>query len=318
MNRDLYEILGLQSNASLDEIKKSYRKLSMKYHPDKNQGNEEATKKFQDISNAYTILSDAESKSKYDMESQFSGGNIDLNDIISSLFTGMPPGMGPVSGGIPTGMPPFMGFAGSPNIRVFSSHGGNPFGMHETSQFGFPPNVVQKPSPIKTSLSISINQAYTGCNIPITINRWCQSGNDKKEENETLYVKIPQGIDENEIISIKDKGNVMNNIKGDIKVFIKIKNNSCFVREGLDLIYKQTISLKEALCGLEFDLPHLNGKTYKINNDIGSVIQPGYKKYIPNMGFIRDDVKGSLIIEFNVTFPEKISIENINNIKDIL
>ena len=316
MNNDLYHILGLKPNASLDEIKKSYRKLSMKYHPDKNQGNEEATKKFQEISNAYAILSDSENKSRYDMESQFAGGNIDLNDIISSLFSGMPPGMSSNQGGIP-GMPPFMGFPGNPNIRVFTSNGPSVFGMSDASQFGFPPN-INKPSPLNTTLKISIHQSYTGCNIPITINRWCQVNNERKDENETIYVKIPPGIDENEIITIKDKGNILNNIKGDIKVFIKINNSTTFVRDGLDLIYKQTISLKEALCGLEFDLPHLNGKIYKINNDIGSVIQPGYKKYIPKMGFLRDENKGSLIIEFNVSFPEKISKDNINKIKDIL
>ena len=106
--------------------------------------------------------------------------------------------------------------------------------------------------------------------------------------------------------------------KKDVKVFIKVTNDTPLVRSGLDLIFKKSISLKDALCGLSFDLPYINGKTYKINNDIGSIIQPGYRKVIPDMGMERDNVKGSLVIEFNVEFPEKLSIDNINKLKDLL
>jgi DnaJ-class molecular chaperone len=99
---------------------------------------------------------------------------------------------------------------------------------------------------------------------------------------------------------------------------IKIANNTSITREGLDMIFKHTILLKEALCGLSFDLPHLNGKTYKINNDLGSVIRPGYKKIIPELGFVREEGVGSLVIEFNVKFPEKLNKESIEKLKDIL
>ena len=69
------------------------------------------------------------------------------------------------------------------------------------------------------------------------------------------------------------------------------------------------------MCGLSFDLPYINGKTYKINNDIGSIIQPGYRKVIPDMGMDRENVKGSLVIEFNVEFPDKLSTVTINKLK---
>ena len=90
------------------------------------------------------------------------------------------------------------------------------------------------------------------------------------------------------------------------------------MREGLDLIFKKSITLKDSLCGLSFDLPYINGKTYKINNDVGSIIQPGYRKVIPNMGMERNNSKGSLIIEFNVEFPEKLSIETINKLEKLI
>ena len=319
MSTDYYQVLGVPENADQDVIKKAYRKLSMKYHPDKNKGDPSKEEKFKEISNAYTILSDKETKSRYDMERRFTGngsGNIDINDIFSSIFGG--------GGGIPGMFPP------GANVRVF--HGGNmpngfdPFaGIHEqgpNGMFGFHPsmnNVFNKPPPITQTVTISIQQAYTGCNIPIKIKRWCKEANAKREEEETLYIQIPKGADNNEIIVLREKGNSINaTLKSDVKVFIKVTNDTPLVRSGLDLIFKKNISLKDALCGLSFDLPYINGKTYKINNDVGSIIQPGYRKVIPDMGMERDNVKGSLVIEFNVEFPEKISIDKINKLKELL
>ena len=326
MSTDHYESLGVAENADTDTIKKAYRKLSMKYHPDKNQGNNEATEKFKEISNAYTILSDKDQKSRYDMERKFSsngGANIDINDIFSSLFGGAAgmPGMSGMPGMFPPGA----------NIRVFTSNnnqssGFDPFaGIHEqgpNGMFGFHPsmnNVFNKPPPIIEKISISINQSYTGCNLPIHIKRWCKEGNTKREESETLYITIPKGIDNNEIIILREKGNIINStLKGDVKVFIKVENTTELLREGLDLIFKKSITLKDSLCGLSFDLPYINGKTYKINNDVGSIIQPGYRKVIPNMGMERNNSTGSLIIEFNVEFPEKLSIETINKLEKLI
>ena len=320
MANDYYKILGLEPNASEAEIRKTYRKLSMKYHPDKN-NNTEATDIFHKVSNAYEVLSDKESRSKYDFERNFSNKSMNIEDILSSVF-----------GGNTTSNSSFMQTMGAtnPNIRIFTNQD-NIFD-NDNIEFmkttGFIPttgfmqqsglNMFNKPTPIVKTLNIKINQSYDGCNLPLEIYRWVKNGPIKKNERETLYIKIPKGVDNNEIIIIRDKGNINNDLRGDVKVFIKIINDTNLERDGLDLIFKQTISLKEALCGVSFDLHHLNGKTYKINNDLGSIIKPGYKKHIPKMGFIRDDSCGSLIIEFNVNFPEKISNENIKKLRDIL
>lgn len=318
MSVDYYQILGVSENADQDEIKKAYRKLSMKYHPDKNKGDHDKEEKFKEISNAYTILSDKESRSRYDMEKQFGGGGggIDINDIFSSIFGGR--------GGVPGMFPP------GANVRVFTGgnmpRGFDPFaGIHEqgpNGMFGFHPsmnNVFNKPPPITQTITINLQQAYTGCNIPLRIKRWCKEANTKREEEETLYIQIPKGADNNEIIILREKGNSINGtLKSDVKVFIKVTNDTSLVRSGLDLIFKKTISLKDALCGLSFDLPYINGKTYKINNDVGSIIQPGYRKVIPDMGMERENVKGSLVIEFSVEFPDKLSTETINNLKTLL
>ena len=142
--------------------------------------------------------------------------------------------------------------------------------------------------------------------------------NIKKTEKENIYIEIPKGIDNNEIIILKGKGNVINEYnKGDVKLFIKITNNTIFNRKGLDLYYKKKISLKESLIGFDFDLNYFNNKIFTINNN-DFIIKPGYKKIINNLGMERKNVKGNLIITFEITFPEKLSKSQIKSLKNIL
>ncbi len=137
-------------------------------------------------------------------------------------------------------------------------------------------------------------------------------------ENETLYITVPKGIDEGEIIILRDKGNISSeDCKGDVKLFIKIENNTEFKRNGLDLILEKTISVKEALCGFTFELKYITGKVYTINNSSGNIINDGYKKIIPNMGFSREQHVGNLIIVFNIKFPEKLGEETLEQLKKI-
>jgi DnaJ family protein A protein 2 len=158
-----------------------------------------------------------------------------------------------------------------------------------------------------------------GGKIPIEIERWILENGNKIHEKQTLYVDIVKGIDNNEIIVLKDQGNMVNDqCKGDVKIYIKIENDSEFQRRGLDLILEKRISLKEALCGFSFDLKYINGKVYTINNHAGNVIPPEYQKMIPNMGLTRDSHTGNLIIIFHVEFPEKMSLENIEILKNVL
>jgi DnaJ family protein A protein 2 len=162
-------------------------------------------------------------------------------------------------------------------------------------------------------------QIYTGATIPIEIERWIYENESKVFEKETIYVTIPQGIDENEIILLKDKGNVLNDsVKGDIKIFVKISNDTEYKRSGLDLMYEKTISLKEALCGFSLQFTFLNGKTYTLNNLSGNIITPEYKKLIPSMGFTRGTHQGNLILIFHVQFPDCLTEEQVLNLKNIL
>jgi DnaJ family protein A protein 2 len=162
-------------------------------------------------------------------------------------------------------------------------------------------------------------QVLSGTTIPLEIERWVIENGIKVHENETIYVTIPQGIDENEMIILRDKGNTISeNVKGDVKVCIKISNETEFKRSGLDLILEKKISLKEALCGFTFELNYLNGKSYTLNNNKGNIIPPGYKKLYPGMGLTRGEHKGNMIIHFHIEFPEKLTDEQIEKISNTL
>jgi DnaJ family protein A protein 2 len=138
-------------------------------------------------------------------------------------------------------------------------------------------------------------------------------------EIETMLIDIPKGIDNNELIVLKDRGNVVNGLKGDLNLVFQIQNNTSFIRNGLDLHIQKKISLKEALCGFIIEIPHLNGKMLSMNNMTNcTVIKPNYKKIVPNLGMMKEGQTGNLVIEFLVDFPESISPEVIERLKELL
>lgn len=323
MSENYYKVLGINENASKDEIKKAYRSLSFKYHPDKNNNSQESISMTQKLNEAYETLSDEQKKNEYDMSrdprnpfsrmSSFQSNDSmpfnpnDLNNIFSHIFNnslGMH-GLNNINvNGVPQGFKIHMFRNGAPmNVNVNPNFMGN----------------LQKPSPIIKTLEISMSHVMNGAILPVEIERWIMESDNKIFEYENLYVNIPKGIDDNEIIIIRDKGNILNDeLKGDVKIFIKIKNETEYYREGLDLILNKTITFKESLCGFKFEIKHLNGKTYTLKNAPGTIITQGHKKIIPKMGLERYDHIGNLVIIWNIIYPESLSEEQINKLKDIL
>jgi DnaJ-class molecular chaperone len=256
-----YDTLGVSSDANEHEIKKAYRALSLKYHPDRNPS-AEAAEKIREINDAYETLSDAAKRKQYDNEQRFGGGGNpfamggddphDISQLFSMIFGQGFPGM--PGQGFP-GMPG-QGFPGihrmssnGPNVRVFHSSGPGFSTMgsmgHPMFGSGMPMFHMEKPQPIMLVMGTTLDQAYTGCTLPIEVERWIMIGDTKIQEEETMYVEIPPGIDDNEIIVMKEKGNVVSdNCKGDVKITIELHNNTPFKRQGLDLLLKKTISLK--------------------------------------------------------------------------
>ena len=314
MSKNHYTTLEVPETASGDEIKKAFRRLSLKYHPDKNLGKPETVELFQKISEAYEILGDPAKKQEYDMGGKTPfingpGGFNNVDELFSNIFfSQMQHPMSHMNHGNPFAamFPPGMFPPGAQNIRIF--HNGMPVNMG-----------MEKPAPIIKTVTINMSQVLNGDKIPVEVERWIVENGIKVSEMVTLYVDIFKGIDQNEVIILKDDGNVLNqHCKGDIKVFVKIENTYSFVRNGLDLILEHTITLKEALCGFTYELKHLNGRIYNINNNAGNVVTPEFKKIIPEMGLMRDQHIGNLILHFHIEFPKSLTSEQMAKLEAIL
>lgn len=309
-----YDILGVSKDANDSDIKKAFRALSLKYHPDRNPS-EDTTEKFQKIGQAYEVLSDPEKRNQYDNESNGIPFGMpfthmdsmnefqDMNNIFNMMFGGMGgPGMQGMQG---------MPGMGGPGIRIFHSGG-----MGGCPQFF---QQLQKPAPISKTVNISLKQCYDGDTIPIEIERTVINNGIKYTENASLKIPIPKGINESQTILIEGGGNSINDSKGDVKISLKIEEHPLFKRRENDLIYKKKISLKEALCGFSFELQHLNGKMLFLNNNSNrNIITPDTKKTIPNLGIEHQGKTGNLIIEFIIEFPTNLSEEQMNTIESVL
>lgn len=179
--------------------------------------------------------------------------------------------------------------------------------------------VQQKPSPIVIPLEITLDQAYTGCAVPVEIERVVHENGTKRTERETCYVDVFPGIDAGETILLPLKGHIgVDYQQGDAKVVIQVVNPTKLTRNGLDLCYVHHLSLKDALCGFTFDLEYMQSKQLKIANLTGNIITPNFRKIIQNMGMRRDNKQGALIISFSILFPAALSIEALAAIKEIL
>jgi len=290
-----YDILNVNKTASQEEIKKAYRVLSLKWHPDRNQGSDESNRKSQEINKAYEVLSDSQKRHMYD---RF--GTDNDNELQQQQNN------------------PFHG------IRIFHNGGGgggqgqSPFDIFNFLQQQMNQQHQQHIYPIVINLEITLEQAYNGCQLPIEVER--QLISHKKSEQETIYVQIPQGIDTGEIILLQGKGHCMEeeDRKGDVKIVISVKPAE-LIRQGMDLIYNKTVTLKEALLGFSFDFRHINGKSYSLHNrpttDVTqSIVTPGFKRNIPNLGMIRANSVGQLWIVFDVQFPTQLT----NDMRELL
>ena len=329
---DFYSILGVDKNASDEEIKKCYRKKSLEYHPDRPTGDSE---KFKKINEAYETLGDKQKREMYNMKDQnpimrggfggfgTPGGAGNMDEEILKMFFGGGGGGGGMGGVFPQSM--FSNMSGGMPGGVRVSMNGNPMGQRvHVYRNGRPVNIQQKPDDLEKKIEIDIKQSYFGSKIPIEIERTIISYNERRKEKETIYIDVPMGIDNNEIITIKNKGNVINDQRSNIKLSIKVINNTEFKREGMNLVYEKKISLKESLIGFTFYINHLSGKDYTINNNTGKVVTNAHMNVIKGMGMRRSQngkskpIEGDLIIKFKVMYPEVITDEQRKILKEIL
>ena len=302
---DYYKILEIDRTADEGDIKRAFRRLSLKNHPDKNSelhNQSENTEKFKEIVQAYEILGNPEKRRQHDIYNgyrstdfyahkdkdkdknmSFSLGKIqDLMknqsqeigpmDLFNMLFSN------PQDWGSSIARNP-----GHPLEQDWGLKGTHPleqdWGLkisHNTAHslgqdWGLKgAHPLNRPDAINKTLEITLEQAFAGCILPIEIERIIHENNMRKQEIETLYVAVPKGVDNNELILLKDKGHILSNILcGDVKVYIKVLVHSNFERNGINLIYNKNISLRESLCGFSFPIKHIDSRAYIINNESG-------------------------------------------------
>jgi len=293
-NVNYYKILNLDESANNDDIKQSFRRLSFKHHPDMNNGDDTI---FKQISEAYTILSDKEKRYNYDLERKMPNPM----DLFSMIFND----------------------ANMTNINMNRSSGSGLHNMftsfNQSDIFGFPPfNMFNNMIPtVKHSITVNLTDVYNESTIKTTIEKFIIVDNNKTGTEEEIMVKIPKNICDNNKITIKNKGNSINGVNGDVIIKIIIKSNDKYKLIKNNIHYNHTISLKDALCGFSFRLKYLDDKTYQINNN-SHIIYPNYKKRIDNLGLPSKDGHGSLYIIFSIDFPKTISSENKKLLDQIL
>ena len=292
-----FTILNLSSNASLQDIKKAYRSLSIRYHPDKN--NQANPDLFNKVNDAYVKLTNNFNTIQICLQNMKFQQSMTLQNTNSSL-----------------------GLVHGHGLDANNNNNNNNNNINNINNINNNNNInnINNYEDITITLNINYCDAYNGSSKPVTIERKLFINNVISREMETLYIVITKGIDTNEMIILQNKGNVyINNAitnYSNIKIIIVLTKHEYFERNGLDIIFIKTISLKEALVGFSFNLIHINNKHYNIVSN--EIIDFKYEKIIANLGFIRDSYIGNLIIKFNILFPKIISQENKTLLQTLL
>ena len=342
--RDYYEILGVQKGASEDEIKKAYRSMAKKYHPDMNPGDKECEVKFKEVNEAYAVLSDSEKRSNYDRFGHdafdpasggggyggfggFSGADFDFGDIFSSFFgggtTSRSRANAPIEGDdIATrvsvtfeeaafGCKKEVNFA-----RIENCPDCNGSGAKSQSDIEKCPecNGLGRVS-VRQQTMLGYMQTQRTCQRCTgrgkIIKNPCSNCNGKGriKINKRLEVNIPSGIDDRQNIVLRGQGSAGLNggPSGDLIIEIRVKEHKIFEREGNNIYCEVPISFTEATLGAEIDIPLLGGETEKFKIPEGT--QSGTDFTIKNKGIpdINTKRKGDLIFKVAVETPKNLN-----------
>ena len=344
MGQDYYELLGVSKNANSDEIKKQYKKMAMKYHPDRNKENkEEAAKKFQEISNAYNVLTDPQKKNIYDQcgeegLKQGGGGGVDPFTMFQEMFgEGGMPGMGGMGGFSFGNMGGNMGHRNKENHEVKRmSVSLEDLYNGKTVKFNITHSILKN----NKSNSIKKCPHCNGSGVEIKIHRMgpiiqqmqsecghCNGtgkivdSNCMEKVSKKITVPIEKGMCNGEKIVVKGLGNFnVHSMKNDDLIFIiNEQEHNIFKRVDNDLVVGLDINLVDSLVGFKFEFTHLDGSKFLIESN--QIIKQDDIKVVKNKGMpynSRAEVFGDLIFKFNIIYPNSIDFSNINKIKSVL
>lgn len=344
--RDYYDVLGVAKDASEDEIKKAYRKIAIKYHPDRNPGDKEAEEKFKEAAEAYDVLHDPQKRQQYDQFGfdgpmgggfgGFSGTSMNMDDIFSMF--------GDIFGGHGFG-----GFGGS--TRRQQQHRGSDLRLRvrltleEINQGVTKKFKVRKDVPCPHCHGTgaengSTREQCSTCHGSGVITHTTQSifgmmqtqgvcptcggegtviknkchechGEGIVKGEEVVEIKIPAGVAEGMVVNVPGKGNAgrRGGINGDIQVFIEEEPNDTFVRDGNDLIYNLLLDFPTAALGGEIEIPTIEGGKLRMKIENGT--QPGKTLRLRGKGLPAvqgyGQGKGDLVVNISVYVPKTLS-----------
>lgn len=298
MAEDYYKILGLEKSASLEDIKKAYRKLALKFHPDRNPPDKKkAEEQFKKISEAYAVLSDNEKRRQYDQfgsdqfNQRFSREDIfrgaDLNDILRDLGFG---GRGADFSWI------FDLGGGGAGRRTRTYRSSDPFGGVYREQSNLVP---RKGEDLQYNLSITLDDALKGADKAISLR--------KADRVEEINVKIPAGINTGQKLRLTGKGldGLNGGPAGDLYLNINVHPHQIFKREGDDIFVEIPIRYSQAVLGASVDVPTLSGVSKRIKIPPGT--QDGTRIRLKGFGIphFRADGKGDQFVRISITVPRK-------------
>ncbi len=305
---DYYKILGVDKNATLDEIKKKYRQLALKYHPDRNKGSKEAEEKFKSINEAYAVLSDPEKRKQYDMfgstgfRQRYSQEDIfrgfDIGDILKDF-------------GFTTDDIFFNLFGKRGRQRRTSrNQARSPFesmgyGFEDIfghgSQFGTREPTQARGQDVTAELSISLEEAARGTTKEITTTRG--------SHRDTITVKIPAGISDGKKLRLAHKGepSPFGGPPGDLYLVVHVREHPLFKRQDDDIYIEKEIKLSEALLGTSIEVPTLLNGVRKIRVPAGT--QSGAKIRLRGVGIphLQSGSRGDMYVVIKVRIPSSLS-----------
>jgi len=334
--RDYYDILGVSKTSSSDEIKKAYRKVAMKFHPDRNPDNKEAEDKFKEAAEAYSVLSDSSKRNQYDQFGHAGVNNsangfssqMDVNDIFSAFSD-------------------IFGGGGSPFGDIFgSAMGGN--------------SRTRRAENLKISIPLTLEEIYEGTTKKIKIKRWEKSKNSsatkclkckgtgevrfvqrsmlgqvvnvqqcspcngigytggRDQKTATINVKIPSGVSGGNYMTLQGEGNhsISGGESGHLIIYFEEKQHELFIRQDNDVYLECILNFCDAVLGKEIEVPTLNGK---VKFNIPSGIKNGQILRLKNKGFkeVNRLKTGDQYIKITIDIPQNISKDLKNKILDL-